>query len=87
MAMSHAVFIWNHLPNKTSCLSPEELLSGLKTPMAETILQSLRVWGCPTYVLSPKLQDGKKIPKWDARARRGQYLGIFLPSCNLGLST
>ena len=23
----------------------------------------------------PKLQDGKKLPKWQARARRGQYLG------------
>ena len=25
--------------------------------------------------LDPKLQDGKKLPKWQARARRGQYLG------------
>ena len=31
--------------------------------------------GCPVYVLDPKLQDGKKLPKWQARARRGQYLG------------
>jgi hypothetical protein len=25
--------------------------------------------------LDPKLQDGKKIPKWQPRARRGQFLG------------
>ena len=27
------------------------------------------------YVLDPKLQDGKKIPKFNPRSRRGQYLG------------
>jgi hypothetical protein len=30
--------------------------------------------GLPPYVLSPTLQDGKKIPKWAHRARRGQFL-------------
>jgi hypothetical protein len=28
------------------------------------------------YVLDPKLQDGKKIPKWNCRARQGQFLGF-----------
>ena len=28
------------------------------------------------YVLDPKLQDGKKLPKWVPRARCGQFLGI-----------
>ena len=32
-------------------------------------------WGCPTYVLDPRLQDGFKILKWDPRARQGIYLG------------
>jgi len=30
---------------------------------------------CPSYVLDPRLQDGKKIPKWEPRARQGQFLG------------
>jgi hypothetical protein len=30
----------------------------------------------PEYVLSPTLQDGKKIPKWAPRARWGQFLGF-----------
>ena len=34
------------------------------------------VWGCPTFVLDPKLQDGKKIPKWNRRSRLGQFLGF-----------
>ena len=27
------------------------------------------------YVLDPRLQDGKKIPKWEPKSRRGQYVG------------
>jgi hypothetical protein len=34
------------------------------------------VIGCPVFVLDPKLQDAKKIPKWNMRSRRGVYLGI-----------
>ena len=26
-------------------------------------------------MLDPRVQDGKKIPKWDSRNRLGQYLG------------
>ena len=39
-------------------------------------LRRARVFGCPTYVLEPRLQDGKKIPKWEARARTGMFLGF-----------
>ena len=47
-----------------------------KTIINCTYLRRLRVWGCPVYVLSPKLQDGRKIPKWEPKARLGQNLGI-----------
>ena len=36
----------------------------------------MRVWGCPAWVLDPRLQDGKKIPKWRKKSRLGMYLGI-----------
>jgi hypothetical protein len=36
----------------------------------------VRVFGCPSYVLDPRLQDGFKIPKWEPRARLGQFLGF-----------
>ena len=42
-------------------------------------LQRAHVWGCPVYVLDPALQDGKKLPKWKVRSRRGQFMG-FSPS-------
>ena len=39
--------------------------------MSET-LSNFHVWGCPTYVLEPKLQKpGVKITKWDPRSRIG----------------
>jgi hypothetical protein len=33
------------------------------------------VWGCPAYVLEPKLQNGQKLPKWNWRSHLGQFLG------------
>jgi hypothetical protein len=36
----------------------------------------MHVWGCPVYVLDPKLQDGKKLPKWNPHSHHGQFWGI-----------
>ena len=74
-AVDHAVYLWNHLPGRDLRLAPDELFSGGKFP-SYGFLNSAHVWGCPIYVLDPKLQDGRKLPKWTKRARRGQYLGI-----------
>ena len=65
--------MWNVLPNGVHGLTPEEIYSGTK--LDNKVLRSERTWGCPAYVLDPKLQDGKKLPKWSPRTRRGQYLG------------
>ena len=72
-AFEHAVYLWNHLPRHDSLLSPAELFSATKD--SNNRLQRSHVWGCPVYVLDPKLQDGKKLPKWNPRSRRGQFLG------------
>jgi hypothetical protein len=34
------------------------------------------VFGCPVYVLDPKLQNGAKFPKFKARSRRGVFAGL-----------
>ena len=34
------------------------------------------VWGCPVYVLEAKLQNDQKLPKWNRRARLGQFVGF-----------
>ena len=74
-ALAHAVYLWNHIPRKDIRKSPFELFTKSVMPSA-LYLQRQHVWGCPVYVLDPRLQDGKKIPKWDPRVRRGQFLGF-----------
>jgi hypothetical protein len=58
-ALNYAIYIWNHLPNKTSRISPIEIFGGTCEGTTE-ILQRCRVWGCPAYVLAPTLQAGWK---------------------------
>jgi hypothetical protein len=36
----------------------------------------LHVWGCPLYFLDPKIQQGKKLPRWEPRSKRGMFLGL-----------
>ena len=54
--------------------------------MSET-LRNCHVWGCPTYVLEPKLQKpGVKIPKWDPMSRIGFNMGFSkMHSTQVGL--
>ena len=73
-ALEQAIYLWNHLPHGDTFLSPYELFSGTKQ-QHYNVLQRTHVWGCPVYVLDPKLQDGKKLPKWEPKSRRGQFLG------------
>ena len=65
-AVKHAAWIHNRIPNRTSGLTPLELLT--KTKADHRDLLHSHVWGCPVFVLDPKLQDGKKIPKWNQRS-------------------
>ena len=73
-AMEHAVYLWNNIPQMSHGLTPEEVFTGCKTPNHDALLQA-RVWGCPVYVLDPKLQDGKHLPKFTRRSRQGMYVG------------
>ena len=72
MAMKHAEFIVNHVPNLNN-VCPLDVV--LKTVVPRHQLKNLHVWGSPCYVLDPKLQDGKKIPKFEPRSRQGLNLG------------
>ena len=74
MAMDHAIWIWNRLPGNDG-LSPEEKFSGQKVSSHDA-LRRLHVWGAPTYVLEPRLQDGQKIPKFHPRSRQGRFMGF-----------
>ena len=75
-AVKHAVWLYNHVPNYESGLTLLELLTKQKADHRD-ILRS-HVWGCPTYVLKPKLQNGQKLPKWNCWSRLGQFLGYWM---------
>ena len=60
-ALSHAVYLWNRLPHATYPSTPLEIYTSIKQD--KTTLRNEKVWGCTCYVLDPRLQDGKKIPK------------------------
>ena len=73
LALDHAVHLHNHTPALSSGISPEEIWT--RSSSSHSHLLNSHPWGCPVYVLQPKLQDGMKIPKWEPRSRRGQYMG------------
>jgi hypothetical protein len=83
-AFDHSIYIWNNLPSADG-LSPEEKWSGSKFHDFDH-LRRLHPWGCPVFVLDPKLQDGKKLPKWQPRSRQGKFIGFSkLHSSSVGL--
>ena len=75
LAVSHAVHLYNHTPNRESGIAPIEIFTTSKND--GQALVNAHTWGCPCYILEPKLtQAGGKIPRWQPRSKRGQYLGV-----------
>ena len=74
-AINYAVYMHNHLPLRDKRFSPTEIFTGTVFNNYNHLTRA-HVFGCPVYVLDPRLQDSKKIPKWSMRSRRGIYLGI-----------
>jgi len=73
MAVHYATYIYNHLPNDHG-IAPADVFTGSQIPRHK--LRDLHVWGCPVFVLDPKLQQGQKLPRWEPRSRRGVFLGL-----------
>ena len=74
-ALDYALWIYNHTPQKSlGHFSPDELFS--QSRLETSPLRRCRVFGCPAFVLSNRLQDGKKIPKWNPRAKLGAFMGF-----------
>lgn len=72
MAVDYACHLYNTMPNNMGTC-PSDLFTGAVSPRHK--LRDLHVWGCPVYVLDPVLQQGKKLPRWQPRSRRGLFLG------------
>jgi hypothetical protein len=74
-AVNHAAWLYNRLPNRNlGWKSPLELFTESIDDHRD--LRRVHVWGCPTFVLEAKLQDGQRIPKFNRRGRMGQFLGF-----------
>jgi Reverse transcriptase (RNA-dependent DNA polymerase) len=74
-AVDYAVWLWNNIPDLGSRMSPLEIFTNTTFP-DHSHLQRARVFGCPVFVLDPKLQDAKKLPKWQKRSWQGIFLGF-----------
>jgi hypothetical protein len=74
-AVDYAVYLHNHLPAIDIRVSPLEKLTNTIFPNYNHLIRA-HTFGCPVYVLDPRLQDSKSIPKWSMRSRRGVYLGV-----------
>ena len=76
-----------YLPRKNETVSPLEKFSRVEVQLK---IRHFKPFGCPAYVLSAPLQEGKKQPRWDERARIGIYVGhspVHSSSIDLILST
>ena len=75
LALTHAAYLYNHIPNEVTGIAPIEIFT--QTTSDGQDLRNAHPWGCPAYVLDPRLTSaGAKIPKWQPRSRRGQYVGV-----------
>ncbi|GFH47570.1 hypothetical protein CTEN210_04045 [Chaetoceros tenuissimus] len=73
MAIKQATWLWNHMPNPSTGLSPADIFTRSRYPLEK--LHDVHVFGCPAYVLEKTLADGKKLPRWKPRSTQCIYLG------------
>jgi hypothetical protein len=71
-AIRHMVHFHNSSIRRDKQQSPHQLFTGEESPW---LLKDFRVFGCPTYVLHKRLQDGDAYSKWKARSWLGVYIG------------
>ena len=72
-ALSHAANLYNITPKMETGVSPVSVFT--RTMQESNSLRNSHTWGCPVYVLTPKIKDGQKIPKWEPRSKRGKFVG------------
>ena len=74
MAVAHAVYLHNHMPNMETGLAPVDVFT--KSRWQQHKFHDLHVWGCPVYVLDKSMADGKKLPRWQPRSIRSVNMGL-----------
>ena len=77
-AVAMAIDVYNNTPQKDlNFRTPNEVFAGYtKQPdTTKRALNSFHPFGCPVFVLAKRLQDGQKLPKWEAKSRQAIHLG------------
>ena len=74
MAVTHAVFLHNHVPNPTTGLAAGDVFT--KSRWEQRKFHDVHVWGCPVYVLDSKVSGGMKLPRWSPRSVRCINVGF-----------
>ncbi len=73
-AVKHLVWLYNRFPNWESGITPMEHVTCDRSD--HCVIFHAPDWGCPVFVLEPKLQNDQKLPKWNRLSRMGQFLGF-----------
>jgi hypothetical protein len=73
MEVKYSVRVYNNTPGDNAIFTAD-IYTGGTVPLHH--LRDIHVWGNPVYVLDPKLQQGKKVPRWKPRSRRDVLLGL-----------
>jgi hypothetical protein len=71
-SVTYATHVYNTTTKDGVC--PADIFFGSAVPRHR--LMDLNVWGCPVYVLDPKIQQGQKLPRWAPKSKRGIFLGL-----------
>jgi hypothetical protein len=70
--LTYATHVYNTTPKDVFC--PADIFFGSGVLIHR--LMDLHIWGCPLYVLDPKIQQGQKLPRWEPRSKRGMLMGL-----------
>jgi hypothetical protein len=70
-AIRHMVAFHNASIRRGYSATPYKLFTGQDAPWS---MSDFRVFGCPTYVLHKRLQDGDNYNKWRSRCWQGVYV-------------
>jgi hypothetical protein len=70
--VTYATHVYNTTPKYGVCSA--DIFFGSAVPRHR--LMDIHVWGCPLYVLDPKIQQGQKLPRWEPSSKRGMFLGL-----------
>jgi hypothetical protein len=71
-AVRYAVAFHNASIRRGFTQTPYQLFTGQAAPWT---IADFRVFGCPSYVLHKRLQDGDNYNKWKSRCWQGIYMG------------